>query len=144
MRGTATPLGTTLTGALAALAGTVLLAAPARAAEWRYCYAFDAAARRFAQTEPFATNEASPALEAALRRHLAEPRPDPKVDAKPDSRPDERAGPVATAALRTACPRADTREALVLIRRAAGDYQREQHNAVVPLEWSPAEAVARR
>lgn len=134
-------LEASLTASLAALAGTLLLAAPARAAEWRYCYALDADGHRFAVTEPFATNEPSPALEAALRRHFADRGAEPKGS---EPRGSEPKGIEPKGAARMACPRADTREQLLLLRRAAGDYQREQHNTVVPLEWSPGETVARR
>lgn len=91
--------------------------------DWRYCYGFDAAQRRFFISEaapsalPMAVLAAEFRLVLSRRGHKAE---------------------------EVACPRWDSRNGISEMMAYASEYNRRNGNAVIKVDWSPARLNAYR
>jgi len=92
-------------------------------AEWRYCFALDPVERRFLVSEPAPASRPMAVLEAEFRRVLS-------------SRGQKIQG--------VACPRSESRSGIESMINSAAEYNRENGNAVLQVDWSPARLSAER
>jgi len=100
---------------------SVVAAATAARAEWRYCYATAPDQHRFYVSSAFVQAQPMEAIEDAFRRMLEERQ----IEARA-----------------VACPRGHNEEEVQERISYTTSYNRQNGNTVVPLAWSPANLTA--